>query len=131
MFKISSNTPPAPMMRPQLVPDVYTSTVISVEPAPGYAEGQAEKVTYELVNQSGAHYPYHEIFRTAYPVGDRSKAFFDYLDDNGITEWEDFVGCQEVLTLQFEYVRGRRYLNITDRHFIYEAEEADSDASVE
>lgn len=81
-----------------LKPGVVTSIATAVEQAPGYAEGQAVRITYEMVDSSGNHFPYHEFFTTVEPLSDRSEEFFAYLENNGITEWEDFIGCQEVLT---------------------------------
>ena len=132
MFKLQKKAPPAPKVN-HLVPGPYSSTVISVEQAPGYAKGHAKRVTYELTDSSGNHYPYHETFRTVEPVGQRSENFFDYLENNGITDWEDFVGCQEELALQHEFVGGRKYLNIDQdtRKFVYEDEEGESDAPAE
>ncbi len=59
--------------------------------------------------------------------------FFDYLEENGITEWEDFVGCQEVLSLRYEPKRGNMYLNIDQetRQFVYGDEDGDSSAAAE
>ncbi len=116
-----------------LHPGRYSATVQSVEQPEGYADGHAVKVTYELTDTSGNSYLYHEIFRTVDPVGKRSKKFFDYLERNGITEWEDFEGCQEALTLQYEFVGKGRYLNIDQetRQFVYEDEDGDSDATTE
>ena len=127
MLRLQKKVPPA--KKPHLAPDTYPATVISVEPAPGYAEGHAVKVGYKLTGSDGNCYDYHEIFRTVEPFGERAKKFFDYLEQNGITEWEDFVGCQEVLTLQYEFVGKGKYLNVTARQFVYEDEDGDSDAA--
>lgn len=112
-------------------PDKCTSTVKAVEQPEGYADGNAVKITYEMTDSSGNHFLYHEIFRTKEPVGQRSKIFFDYLEENGITEWEDFVGCQEVLTLHYEFVGKGKYLNIDQdtRQFVYEAEDGDGNGN--
>lgn len=122
----------ATVKKPGLRPGIYTSTVVSVESAPGYAEGHAQQVSYELADSAGNVYTYREIFRTAEPVGQRSENFFDYLADNGITEWEQLVGCQERVTLLYEFVGSRKYLNIVERQFAYEdeeGEEGESDAT--
>lgn len=104
--------------KPSLRPKEYGSTVVSAKPAPGYAEGHAQQITYELTDSAGKVYHYQEIFRTIEPVGQRSEEFFDYLADNGITEWDQFVGCQEVLTLEYEFTPKGRFLNITKRQFV-------------
>ncbi len=46
----------------RLHPGNYSSTVQSVEQPEGYADGCAVKITYELTDTSGNHFPYHEIF---------------------------------------------------------------------
>lgn len=114
--------------KPGLRPGTYTSTVVSAESAPGYAEGHAQQVSYELADSAGNVYTYREIFRTAEPVGQRSEFFFDYLADNGVTEWDEFVGCQEQVTLLYEFVGDRKYLNIVKRQFVYEDEEGEGNA---
>ena len=114
-------------------PGDVTSTITTVEQAPGYAKGQAVRIIYDMVNSSGNHFPFHETFMTVEPLSNRSEEFFAYLENNGITEWEDFVGCQEVLTLQYEFKGGVRFLNINQktRQFVYEDEEGESDVDAE
>lgn len=131
MFKLPKKA--ATAQKVYLTPGPYESTVVSVEPAPGYAKGQAVKVTYDLVDSAGNHFPYYETFRTVDPLGDHSNTFFDYLDKNGISKWEDLVGCQEVLTLQYEFVGSRKYLNVdqSTRQFVYEDEDGGCDAEAE
>lgn len=115
--------------KPGLHPATYISIVVSARSAPGYAKGHAKQITYELTDSSGNVYPYQEIFRTVEPVGQRSEEFFDYLANDGITEWDQFVGCQEVLTLEYEFKPSGRFLNITKRRFVYEDEEGESNVS--
>ena len=112
-----------------LHPGTWMSTVISAKSAPCYAKGHAQQICYELTDSAGNVYPYQEIFRTVEPVGQRSEDFFDYLADNGITEWDQFVGCQEVLTLEYEFKPSGRFLNITKRQFVYEDDEGESNVS--
>lgn len=132
MLRLQKKVPLAKKLN-RLQPGTYTSTVKSVEQPEGYADGNAVKVTYELSDTSSSSHLYYEIFRTVDPVGKRSEKFFDYLERNGITEWEDFVGCQEVLTLQYKFVGKGRYLNIDQetRQFVYEDEDGDSGAGAE
>jgi len=132
MLRLQKKVPSAKKLN-LLHPGKYSSTVKSVKQPEGYADGHAMKVAYELTDTSGNSYLYHEIFRTKEPVGPRSKKFFDYLEQNGITEWEDFIGCQEVLRLQYEFVGKGRYLNIDldTRQFVYEDEDGDSGAGSE
>ena len=115
--------------KPGLRPGIYRSTVVSAKPAPGYAEGHAQQITYELTDSAGKTYHFQEIFRIAEPIGQRSEELFDRLENNGITEWDQFVGCQEVLTLEYEFTPKGRFLNITHRQFVYEDEEGDSNVS--
>lgn len=116
-----------------LKPGVVTSTATAVEQDPNYAEGHAKRIIYDMIDSSGNHFPYHETFMTVEPLSVRSEDFFAYLENNGITEWEDFVGCQEVLTLQYEFKGGVRFLNIDQktRQFVYEDEEGESDVDAE
>jgi len=76
-------------------PGVYTSTVMSVK-----TDGGTREITYDLMRKDGFR------FRIAQYVSLLEKndfAFKAYLKANGIvgTYWHDYVGCQEVVTLDY------------------------------
>jgi len=132
MLRLQKKAPLAKKLN-RLHPGQYSSTVKSVEQPEGYADGYAVKITYEMTDSSGNHFPYWEIFWRVEPLTKRSKKFFDYLEQNGISEWEDLVGRQEVLTLHYKPSGAHRYLNIDQetRQFVYEDEDGDSGAGAE
>ena len=112
-------------------PGTFNFTVTDVGPAPGYKPGHAAIVSYELVDKNGVKYPYQETFRLVKPFREHSKKFFEYLEDNGIDDLSEIVNGQGELTLQYEFVGARRYLNVAEREFFFEDEGGEDDAAAE
>lgn len=105
--------------KPQLKPGKYQSKVLACEPAPGYQDGQAVKIWYELTDSGGYKYPYDEIFRLTEPLPIRTEEFFEYWDSIGIGDnYEDIVELEEALTLGYKFVGSKRYLNIVHRSYV-------------
>lgn len=102
--------------RVKLVPGDYTSIVKSVDWAEGYVEGKAIKLSYHLTSKSGSVFEFSEIFWVH--GSSRSDNFDKYLKSNGISNVDDFVGCEEKLTLMNDIRNGKTYLNIVNRKFI-------------
>ena len=103
--------------RLKLVPGVYSSTVIDVYPAKGFAPGEAFTVKYQLTDGKNT-YIYPETF-----IDDandsRTNEFFKHLKDNGydVDDLDSIVGMKENLTL-LKQKRGRGiYLNVYDREY--------------
>lgn len=65
------------------------------------------------------------------PFKEHSEKFFKYLEDNGIKSLSEIVNGQGVLTLQYEFVGSRRYLNVAEREFFFEDEGGEDDATAE
>lgn len=90
----------------------FDSKVIKVANGKNYREGEAILLTYEL-SRNGKTYEKTETFVNT-DANPRSKQFFDYLRDNGVTidTYEDFLGICEKLTLEKEVINGYTYTNI-------------------
>lgn len=88
------------------------SKVIKVANGKNYKEGEAILLTYEL-SRNGKTYEKTETFLNT-DANARSKKFFDYLRENGVSidTYEDFLGICEKLTLEKEVVNGYTYINI-------------------
>jgi len=111
-----------------LTPGDYTSIVIDVVLNRNKPDEMVD-VSYELTDSAGTTFPYSESFRVEPPFGKHSLDFFDYLDENGITDWNQLLNCQEHVKLDNETKDSGTYLNIVDREFLYEeAAEDDTDA---
>ena len=108
----------------KLVPGDYTSTVKSVDWADGYIKGKAIKISYHLTSKSGSEFEFSEVFWVR--GSSRSVDFNEYLKSNGIFNVDDFVGCEEKLTLMNDVRNGKTYLNIVDREFIAHGEAGDA-----
>ena len=106
----------------------YEATVISIGYHPDYADEGALQVTYELVNGSGERFTYKETFINNYRNA-RTKAFFEYLESNGIPvdSLENFCGCKENIVLKKNATNRGTFLNIDEREFVPAAAESEVD----
>ena len=89
----------------------FDSKIVKVANGKNYKEGEAILLTYEL-SRNGKTYEKTETFVNT-DANPRSKQFFDYLRDNGVTidTYEDFLGICEKLTLEKEVINGYTYTN--------------------
>lgn len=99
-------------------PGDYDSVVISVDQAKDYEPGKAIEVTRQLTNAAGKTITHKETFIIDGYIPDRTLEFEDYLDDNGIEEYSDFVGCKERVTLRKQSTSRGVYTNIVARVFV-------------
>ena len=94
---------------------VYDSIVTDVCWAEEYRKHSTIRISYELTDKTGKQFPHSELFRISHPT-DRTKEFSDYLEENGIIDWTDFVGCHEKLSIKRD-VKGS-FRTIDEREFI-------------
>lgn len=108
----------------KLKPGSYTSEIIEVKEKPGYVKGQAFVIVYRLTDDNGNEYEKTETFINDFAVP-RTKAFVDYVEDSvhELEVVEDLVGLKEKVSLEYEVITGKTYLNITERSVINEEEE--------
>ena len=81
-------------------PGVYDAKVVKVEFDNRYKDG-AIIVTYELVGEKKSY-----TFKERFVINERfkrSREFSDYLDNLGIEDVEDYVGCREELDLKWNF----------------------------
>ena len=90
----------------------FDSKIVKVSNGKNYKEGKTILLTYELT-RNGKTYEKSETFVNS-DANPRSKQFFDYLESNGIviTNYKDFLGICEKLTLEKEVINGYTYTNI-------------------
>lgn len=100
----------------------YPSVVKEVLWSPGYEEGSAFTIRYQLTLPSGAKVEYDELFFNS-TKNKRTDAFDSYLKKNGIKDLDDFVGCQEEVLITMKNDGYKAFPSITDRTFIGRAEE--------
>lgn len=96
---------------------VYHSLVTLVSYDEDYVNGSAIRIRYRLTSSSGVDSEYTELFHNTLR-NPRTKAFFDYLNENGISldALEMFEGCKEELILKRQV--GSKYLTIESRRFL-------------
>ena len=100
-------------------PGEYDSIVISVDPDKDYEDDTAIKVTRQLTNAAGKQFTHKETFIIGGDcIPDRTIEFEDYLDDSGIEEYSDYVGCKERVTLRKQSTSRGVYTNIVARVFV-------------
>ena len=94
------------------------------------------RVAYELIDLSGNQYFFAEYINIDHVKMSsiKNRELLKYLENNGITNWDDFIGCQEEITVAVKDYRTIRYnphtskpywhkeSYIVDRKFIYEPE---------
>lgn len=113
----------------QIPPAIYPSTVVKVECDDRYKDG-AYIITYELLGKKKT-YTHQECFVNNLRF-ERTRTFYQYLDDNGIEYVEDFVGCREEVDLRWNFSHtGKRELTITDRKFFGHSVKPDDAADVD
>lgn len=104
-------------------PGVYQATVTAVVSPAGYAPDNAIEVHYVLTEpKSGEQIPYKERFYIVEPMSERTVVFEAHLDEIGVEAYEDYVGCELILTLMKEVKRGRSFVNVVERHLLTEHE---------
>jgi len=111
--KLSNNTSKKNNVRP----GTYTATVTDICWTPGYVEGRAFTIHYELVSNSGKSYEYSETFFNTRRNA-RTDEFLDHLNAAGIEDINDFVGCVEDITIAKTADAYRSYSTISDRQFV-------------
>ena len=96
MFNMSvKKGKPSPKMKVKLN-EPYSAKCVSVEPAPGYMPGKAILIKYQLTDTAGNTLPHKETFHCSDDVyNERTEKFVDYLNDNGISNVHDLIGCTE------------------------------------
>ena len=100
----------------KIKPAQYPSVVKAVEETDGYIEGTSVTIRYILTDCNGKKLEYSELFH----ITERNKRtcdFLDYLEENGIEDLADFVGCQEMLTLAKDGTRNG-LIRICEREFL-------------
>jgi hypothetical protein len=102
--------------RKVLTPGTYTSTVTNVTIDDQYKD-TALIVSYCLQkNNSVFEYKERFIRNSRFP---RTVNFYEYLEENGIENEDDFIGCSETLELKWNFTsKGQRELTITSREFV-------------
>ena len=101
-------------------PGVYDSVLVHIEPAPGYVPGDGYLFTYQLTSEkTGQRFEKTETFLND-SCNERFITIVDEVTNGGfeLSDVEDLLGLHERVTLAYEAVRGRSYLNITEREFI-------------
>lgn len=102
-----------------LKPGWYVSTVKDVYADPDYVQGSMMKIVYNLENEQNQCFEFEELFATR-GTNQRSADFRDYLIANGITDWKDYIGCQEKVNLRKKMGKHKTFLTIAERSFIME-----------
>lgn len=102
--KVSTNVP-------------YTATVKEVRWTPGYVKGKAFDICYDLVDDKGNVIEYKEMFYED-QGNERTAAFYEHLNEIGIEDIADYVGCKEKLIFLKDVKNNRTYVNIDSRTLI-------------
>lgn len=114
---ILNNKKLTPTKKTSLRPGRYPSVAKEVIWSPGYEEGTAFTIRYQLTLPSGAKVEYEELFFNS-TKNKRTDAFDSYLKKNGIKDLVDFVGCQEEVVITMKNDGYKAFPSITDRTFI-------------
>lgn len=93
----------------------FDGLVTNVDWAEEYRKNSMVRISYQLTDATGKQYSYSELFRISPPT-DRTREFSSYLEENGITDWTDFTGCHEKLTIKRD-TKGQ-FRTIDEREFI-------------
>lgn len=98
-------------------PGTYTARITDVCWTSGYVVGKAFTVKSVLISSNGTELTYEEIFYNSRKNA-RSAAFFDYLEDNGIGDLADFVGCTEEVVIAKNTDGFKTFNTIEKRTFV-------------
>ena len=109
-----------------LNPGIYESTVVAVETPQRFWEGDAVRVTYELIDSAGQDFLYNETFCLRCE-NEHTDKFCEYLEKHDIASWNEFVGCREQIELDYKFyefdvpstVKDCRSLDIVKRKFLH------------
>ena len=101
-------------------PGEYDCVLKDIKPAPGYVDGAAFVFGYTLTNMnSGQKYEKTETVLND-PGNERFDKIMSNIEKHGVNieNVEDLLGLHEHVSIMYEVVRGRSYLNIVNREFI-------------
>ena len=101
-------------------PGEYSSTIITIEPAPGYRSGDAFVFKYQLVSTtSGQQFEKTEIILND-ANSERLGAILNNLPDAGasLANIEELIGLQETVLLENVVINGKKFTNITSRRYV-------------
>lgn len=110
----------APTAKPnlnQLRVGTYKSKVMKVLDHPDYRDGDAVKIIMKLEDQNGNLFDYEETFIIR-GNNNRTEQMGNYLAENGIEYWDDFVGCCEEVVLRKAARNFKIFLTIDERRFL-------------
>ena len=99
-----------------LDPGTYKATVTDITIDDRYRD-TAIIVSYHL-QKANSIFEFKERFirNSRFP---RTVNFYEYLEENGIENEDDFIGCSETLELKWNFTsKGQRELTITSREFV-------------
>lgn len=138
---------PVDDLPPVSSPGIYMSVVRTVSDPPIYPYFKSTfylpcYISYALTDSSGKLYGRKKGIglHCVKSLGIQDSRFLNCLVKNGISNWNDFIGCQEEITFDFSTYKKIKYipyasksswnneLCIVDRKFIYEAKEDSDDA---
>ena len=115
-IKKFSNTSKKTNKSTTIAPGTYNSTVVGVDFDDRYRDG-AYVIKYE-VDIGGKKAHHSEIF-VDNPRFTRTRDFYNYLEDNGIDDIEEFKGCCEEIRIKWNFTNsGQRKLTIDSRKFL-------------
>lgn len=83
----------------------YTAESKEIAYAEEYADGEAFRVNYTLIDEDGQKFDYTELFHYT-DKNERTRQYFEYLEENGVDYRED--GLPEVVGLREEVVLKKR-----------------------
>lgn len=100
-------------------PGIYHAVVTAVESPEGFAPNNALDIRYRLTDpKSGDEIPCSERFYIAHPLNERTEKFEEHLDQIGVEDYEDYVGCEVELVFMKEVKNGTVFCNVVDRRLI-------------
>ena len=106
--------------KPKIILGTHNSIVADIFFDPDYADDSAIRVNYHVTTDEGEEFNYSELFFNI-ADNDRTKAFCDYLADNGIEiqNLSAFRGCHERITIKkrVDY-HNTAHPSIIDREFV-------------
>ena len=95
----------------------HEATVTAVDWAKGFVPGSAYEVFYELTDASGNVIQRKELFYND-DQNERTLVFESFLNENGIRNPVDFIGCKVKLTFLKDVKNNKTYVNIVKRTFV-------------
>lgn len=98
-------------------PGVYNSKIDKIVATPDYPIEVSFDIYYKLTDrETGEGYDFKERYVNS-DENPRTAEFIDVLEGYGIevNDFENLIGVEEVVTLDWEIVGGNPYVNIVDR----------------